>query len=81
MLVIPVGLMRGDMAHGVYEDEDLNDFERQQDMHTQLPVDVTEEPEEDDSIELSLYGKPYRIENWDREDLMMYVGGDKELYR
>lgn len=29
----------------------------------------------------SPYERPFRLENWDREDLVMYVGGDKELYR
>lgn len=29
---------------------------------------------------LTPYEKPYRLENWDREDLIMYVGGDRSLY-
>lgn len=35
---------------------------------------------DDEDDELRPYEKPYRFENWDREDLVMYVGGDRSLY-
>lgn len=39
-----------------------------------------EEFDENDSEILSPYKEPYRLENWDLEDLIMYVGGDRSLY-
>lgn len=34
----------------------------------------------EDEILRSLSERPYRLENWDLEDLIMYVGGDRSLY-
>jgi len=44
-----------------------------------LTLDIEEIPEDDAEL-LSPYKEPYRLENWDREELIMYIGGDKELY-
>lgn len=86
------------MIQSVYEDDDLNDYERQQDFASgnvklqELTIEEGSEledvgwtgppgPDSADDTLLTPYEKPYRIEHWDREDLIMYVGGDKELYQ
>lgn len=38
-------------------------------------------PGTEEELLLTPYEEPYRLENWHREDLIMYVGGDKELYQ
>ena len=37
-------------------------------------------PEADEEFNPTPYAQPYRLENWPREDLIMYVGGSRELY-
>lgn len=54
-----------------------NDYEIQQDLalpHNQYADD------EELEIELTPYDRPYRLENWPIEDLIMYVGGNRGLY-
>lgn len=48
-------------------------------MPESLKLDIEEFDQEDAEL-LSPYREPYRLENWDREDLIMYVGGDRSLY-
>ncbi|MDA3643816.1 hypothetical protein LZ318_11745 [Saccharopolyspora indica] len=72
-----IGLFRGDISKGIYDDEDLDDYERQQDRA--LPHNPYADDEELE-LELTPFDKPYRLENWPIEDLIGYVGGAKELY-
>jgi len=79
VIEVPVGLFRRDISHGIYEDEDLNDYERQQDL-----ASGTYGYAEADSNEIpGIYAQPYRLNNWPLEDLIAYVGGNfaKEAYK
>lgn len=60
----------------VYEDSDLNDFERQQDLF------ASDAFHEGDEQILTPYEKPYHLENWHPDDLVAFCGGiyAKEAY-
>ena len=81
LIEIPSGLLNTVDHNTVvshYEDEYLNDFERQQDLYVSEPFYGDDE----DERLLTPYEQPYRLENWDPEDLIAYVGGTyaKEAY-
>lgn len=81
MIEIPSGLLNAvdhNTVASVYEDDDSNDFERQQDLYASEPF----YGETEDEALLTPYEKPYRLENWDEDDLVAYVGGiyAKEAY-
>lgn len=71
-----IGLIPGRFPRNAWKDLDLDDFEYQQDLYSD---DGPTEEVSDEQL-MTPYDKPYRLENWHREDLIMYVGGDRSLY-